>query len=55
LHTNPVPNPSVYIRPGILTAATDSQGTLNTYSHVLPVLQEDAASKMDAILTGSKQ
>lgn len=25
--------------------------TLNTYSHVLPALQEDAASKMDAILT----
>ena len=27
--------------------------TLNTYSHVLPALQEDAASKMDAILSGS--
>src|SRR5206468_2720287 len=27
--------------------------TLNTDSHVLPALQEDAASKMDAILTGS--
>jgi integrase len=25
--------------------------TLNTYSHVLPALQEDAAAKMDAILT----
>jgi integrase len=25
--------------------------TLNTYSHVLPALQEDAASKMDAILS----
>jgi len=24
--------------------------TLNTYSHVLPALQEDAAAKMDAIL-----
>ena len=28
--------------------------TLSTYSHVLPALQEDAASKMDAILTSSK-
>ncbi|MDO8677217.1 MAG: site-specific integrase [Acidobacteriota bacterium] len=27
--------------------------TLNTYSHVLPALQEDAASKMDAILSRS--
>jgi integrase len=27
--------------------------TLNTYSHVLPALQEDAASKMDASLTKS--
>ncbi|MEQ1867745.1 MAG: tyrosine-type recombinase/integrase, partial [Micropepsaceae bacterium] len=27
--------------------------TLNTYSHVLPVLQQDAASKMDALLSGS--
>jgi integrase len=26
--------------------------TLNTYSHVLPALQEAAASKMDAILSG---
>lgn len=26
--------------------------TLNTYSHVLPALQQDAASKMDAILGG---
>jgi integrase len=25
--------------------------TLNTYSHVLPALQEDAAAKLDAILT----
>jgi hypothetical protein len=25
--------------------------TLNTYSHVLPALQDDAASKMDAILS----
>ena len=24
--------------------------TLNTYSHVLPALQNDAAAKMDAIL-----
>jgi integrase len=24
--------------------------TLNTYSHVLPALQQDAAAKMDAIL-----
>lgn len=24
--------------------------TLNTYSHVLPAMQDDAASKMDAIL-----
>ena len=28
--------------------------TLNTYSHVLPALQQDAASKMDAILTRFK-
>ena len=27
--------------------------TLNTYSHVLPALQEDAAAKMDAILSRS--
>jgi integrase len=27
--------------------------TLNTYSHVLPALQQDAANKMDAILGGS--
>lgn len=27
--------------------------TLNTYSHVLPALQKDAASMMHAILTGS--
>jgi integrase len=27
--------------------------TLNTYSHVLPALQQDAAAKMDAILSGS--
>jgi integrase len=27
--------------------------TLNTYSHVLPALQEDAAAKMNAILGGS--
>lgn len=26
-------------------------GTLNTYGHVLPALQEDGASKMDAILS----
>jgi len=26
--------------------------TLNTYSHVLPALQQDAADKMDAILGG---
>jgi integrase len=26
--------------------------TLNTYSHVLPALQQDAARKMDAILGG---
>ena len=25
--------------------------TLNTYSHVLPALQQDAAARMDAILT----
>ena len=25
--------------------------TLNTYSHVLPTMQEDAAAKLDAILT----
>lgn len=25
--------------------------TLNTYSHVLPALQADAAAKLDAILT----
>jgi integrase len=25
--------------------------TLNTYSHVLPALQEEAAAKLDAILT----
>jgi integrase len=29
--------------------------TLNTDSHVLPALQQDAALKMDAILTGSKR
>ena len=28
--------------------------TLNTYSHVLPAMQEDAASKMDAILPNAK-
>ena len=28
--------------------------TLNTYSHVLPTMQEDAASKMDAILQSGK-
>jgi integrase len=28
--------------------------TLNTYSHVLPALQEAAASKMDAILQGAQ-
>jgi hypothetical protein len=28
--------------------------TLNTYSHVLPALQEDAASKMDAILSKAR-
>ena len=27
--------------------------TLNTYSHVLPALQQDAAAKMDAILSSS--
>ena len=27
--------------------------TLNTYSHVLPAMQEDAAAKMDAILSKS--
>lgn len=27
--------------------------TLNTYSHVLPALQEDAAAKMNAVLAGS--
>jgi len=27
--------------------------TLDTYSHVLPALQEDAARKMDATLTGT--
>lgn len=27
--------------------------TLNTYSHVMPALQEEAAHKMDAILTGT--
>jgi len=27
--------------------------TLNTYSHVLPALQEDAASKMNAVLSRS--
>ena len=26
--------------------------TLNTYSHVLPALQQDAAARMDAILGG---
>jgi integrase len=26
--------------------------TLNTYSHVLPTLQADAAAKLDAILNG---
>ena len=25
--------------------------TLNTYSHVLPALQQDAAARMDAILS----
>jgi integrase len=25
--------------------------TLNTYSHVLPALQADAAAKLDAVLT----
>jgi len=25
--------------------------TLNTYSHVLPALQQEAAAKLDAILT----
>jgi len=28
--------------------------TLNTYSHVLPAMQDDAASKMDLILSGSR-
>jgi len=28
--------------------------TMNKYSHVLPVLQRDAANKMDAILAGGK-
>jgi integrase len=28
--------------------------TLNTYSHVLPSLQQEAARKMDAILTGTE-
>ena len=28
--------------------------TMNTYSHVLPVLQRDAADKMNAILSGAK-
>jgi len=27
--------------------------TLNTYSHVLPALQEDAAAKMNAALGGA--
>ena len=27
--------------------------TLNTYSHVLPTLQQDAAAKMDAALADS--
>ena len=27
--------------------------TLNTYSHVLPALQQDAADKMNAVLAGS--
>jgi integrase len=27
--------------------------TLDTYSHVLPALQADAAAKLDAILKGS--
>ncbi|MEQ1868745.1 MAG: tyrosine-type recombinase/integrase [Vicinamibacterales bacterium] len=29
--------------------------TLNTYSHVLPAMQEDAAARMDEILSGSKR
>jgi integrase len=28
--------------------------TMNTYSHVLPALQEEAAARMDAILSGGK-
>ena len=27
--------------------------TLNTYSHVLPALQREAAAKIDAVLSGS--
>jgi hypothetical protein len=27
--------------------------TLNTYSHVLPVLQRDAAARMNAVFSGS--
>ncbi len=28
--------------------------TMNTYSHVMPALQRDAADKMNAILSGVK-
>jgi hypothetical protein len=29
--------------------------TLDTYAHVLPALQDDAAGKMDAILSGGRR
>lgn len=33
---------------------SDISLTLNTYSHVIPDLQREAASKMDAIMAGAK-
>ena len=34
------------------TGHSDIRLTLNTYSHVMPSLQQDAADQMDALLRG---
>jgi hypothetical protein len=49
----PDPSGGALQRTGPQTPATAlvTRGTLNTYSHVLPALQHDAAAKIDAILS----
>jgi hypothetical protein len=46
----PLPNPMMQIVRACTLGHSQISLTLNTYSHVLPALQHDAAARINAIL-----